>query len=183
MKIDLKNIKNYSLPLCDLEIQRFFTDENEQTPSIVHKDQIFMFKNNASKFLWDLEHNVLGFEATSKFYKHVSQFDSNDKSISEIKKYLYNLEIPFSNYVFFAEQPHLGFMLTWKMTIKYCKGIFWTDDQQIWDKTFNWKLEYNHGIFTFGRDLIYKSNEEIERKLLEISEFKKLNLKDNKINP
>ena len=102
MKIEIENIKNYSLPLCNFEIERFFTDENKLTPTIEHKNQIFMFKDEASKFLWDLEHNVLGFEATTKFYKHVSQFDSNDKSISEIKKYLYNLEIPFSNYVLFC---------------------------------------------------------------------------------
>ena len=63
------------------------------------------------------------------------------------------------------------------MIIKYCNGIFWDNYQQIFDKTFNWKLEFNHGIFTFGKDLIYKSNEEREKELLAIIEFKKLNLK------
>jgi hypothetical protein len=173
MNIDLENIKDYSVPLSKENIEQFFTDENELTPTNEHKDQIFMLEGDASKFLWDFEHKVLGLQAKPKFYRTITTFDTSGKSIPEIKKYLYNLEIPFSDWVFFAEQPFLGFMVTWKMIIKYCSGIFWDDYQQIWDKTLNWKLEYNHGIFTFGKDLIYKSNEEAEKKLIAIAEMKK----------
>lgn len=174
MELKLENIKLFSLPLDNENIQQFFTDENEITPSDEHKDQIFMFKDEASKFLWDYEHKILRLEAKPKYYKTITTFDANQKTISEIKKYLFTLEIPFRNWVFFAEQPHLGFMLTWKMIIKYCSGIFWDDYQQIWDKTLNWKLEYNHGVFTFGKDLIYNSDKEAEKRLIAIQEMKNL---------
>jgi hypothetical protein len=173
LQLNFENIKQFLLPVDNDSIDRFFTDENELTPTPEHKDQIFMFKNEASQLLWDYEHKMLGIEANPKFYKTITTFDSKRFSISDIKKYLFNLEIPFRNWVFFAEQPDLGFMLTWKMIIKYCSGIFWDDYQQIWDKTLNWKLEYNHGIFTFGKDLIYNSDAEAEKMLLAIDEMKK----------
>lgn len=173
MNLDLENITSLSVPLTSAIINEFFTDDNNLTPTEEHKDQILMFHDLASKYLWDFEHKAVRVEAKTKFYKTVTTFNSNGKSTSEIKKYLYNLEIPFSNWVFFAEQPHLGFMLTWKMVIKYCNGIFFDDYQQIWDKTLNWKLEYNHGQFTFAKDIIYKSNPEEEKRLLYISRMEK----------
>ena len=173
MNIDLNNIVQFAVPLDSGLIVDFFTDENGSTPSAEHSDQILVFKNEASKFLWDFEHKSTGLEVKRKFFKTITYYNSNSKSTAEIKKYLYNLEIPFSNWVFIAEQPHLGFMLTWKMVIKYCAGIFWDDYQQIWDKTLNWKLEYNHGQFAFGKNLIYHSDEEAEKTLLAIAQMKK----------
>ena len=176
MNIGIENIKDFSIPLDADTIQRFFTDEEELTPTDEHKDQILMFSGDASKFLWNFEHNVLGIEANSKFYKTIATYDSNGKSISEIKKYLFNLGIPFNNWIFIAEQPHLGFMMTWKMVIKYSAGLFFDDYQQVWDKTLNWKLEFNHGQFTFGKDLIYNSNIEADKISSSISEMRKKSL-------
>jgi hypothetical protein len=175
MNISLENIKDFGEPIDFDSIQRFFIDENGSSPTLEHNDQILMFKNEASKFLWDFEHKLV-MEARPKFYKNVSSFNSNNLTVSEIKKYLYNLSIPFSSWVFIAEQPSLGFMMTWKMIIKYNIGIFGDDDyQQIWDKTLNWKLEYNHGIFTYGVDLIYNSHVEADKILNAANEMKSRN--------
>lgn len=172
MKLSLDNIKDFAVPLDLSIIGQFFTDEDNLIPTDEHKDQIFLFKKDASRFLWDFEHKVLGIEANPEFYKTVSTYDSNNKERAEIKKYLYNLEIPFKNWVFIAEQPYLGFLLTWKMVVKYSSGIF-NEDQTVWDKTLNWKLEYHHdGIFTFGKDLIYSATSEGDKISTYLAEMK-----------
>jgi hypothetical protein len=171
MKLDLDNISKFSSALDSNTIDRFFIDANGTTPTKEHQDQIFVFKDEASKFLWDFEHKIARLEASSKFYKTITSFNSNGISVSEMKKYLYNLGIPFDNWIFISEQPHLGFMLTWKMVIKYCSGLFSNDYQQVWDKTLNWKLEYNHGQFTFGKDLIFNSDNEAAKISQSISEM------------
>jgi hypothetical protein len=173
MELDFDNIIKFSLPLDTDTINQFFVDEDGKMPAKEHEDQIFVFKNEASKFLWDFEHKVSRLESNPKFYKTITSFNSDGKSMSEIKKYLYNLGIPFSNWVFIAEQPNLGFMLTWKMVIKYCSGLFFDDYQQIWDKTLNWKLEYNHGQFTYGKDLIFNSDNEADKISHSLSEMTK----------
>jgi hypothetical protein len=93
---------------------------------------------------------------------------------------LYNLGIPFGQKVFISQNPDIGFVLTWKMVIKYSHRLFWANDQTVWDKTMNWKLEFHHdGEFTFGKDLIYdgqiemhKNKEMLQTALKEMEERK-----------
>jgi hypothetical protein len=159
---NLTNIKQFASAADDYTIDRFFTDENGHTPTDEHLDQILVFRDNdASRFIWNYEHQVTGFTVTPKFFKSISTFLWNNADISRVKKNLYNLKIPFSSWVFIAEQPQLGFMLTWKMVIKYCSGLFSDDYQQVWDKTLNWKLEFNHGQFLFGKDLVVSYDQNI----------------------
>lgn len=83
-------------------------------------------------------------------------------------------------------QPDTAFVLTWKMVIKYAHRLFWGCDLTVWDKTLNWKLEFHHdGEFTFGKDLIYdgqlemqKNKEKLEAALKEMEERKKRNTFD-----
>ncbi len=171
MKLGLDNIIQFSSPLDSNTINQFFVDADGMTPTKEHQGQIFVFKDEASKFLWDFEHKIARLEASPQFYKTITSFNSSGISVSDMKKYLYNLSIPFGNFVFISEQPHLGFMLTWKMVIKYCSGLFFDDYQQVWDKTLNWKLEYNHGQFTFGKDLIFNSDKEADKVFQSISEM------------
>jgi hypothetical protein len=102
---------------------------------------------------------------------------------SRQSKSIYNLGIPFSQKVYIAQQPDTAFVLTWKMVIKYSHRLFWANDQTVWDKTLNWKLEFHHdGEFTFGKDLIYdgqlemqKNKVKLETALKEMEERKKRN--------
>jgi hypothetical protein len=98
---------------------------------------------------------------------------------STIRKYLFDLGIPFSQKVLIAQQPQTGFILTWKMAIKYSHNLF-RQDQVVHDRTNNWMLEYHHdGVFTFGSDLIYdgeaetlRSNQIIEKIKEQLTEKK-----------
>jgi hypothetical protein len=86
-------------------------------------------------------------------YKNTSEFYSGTSSDQEVKKWLYNLGIPFSQKVFWIDQPQTGFVLTWKMIIKYSEDLFFGSDAVIWDKTLNWCLNYHHDdMFHFGKD-------------------------------
>ena len=62
--------------------------------------------------------------------------------------------------------------------------MFFAHDQAVWDNSLNWKLEFHHdGEFTFGKDLIYdgqlemqKSKEKLENALKEMEERKKIHM-------
>lgn len=162
MKITLDNIEQFSVPLDDYIANWIFTEENEQLASDEHKDQIFPLTEQAAKFLWEFDMQ-LGIECSAKYFKTITTFDSSSIDQATIKKYLYNLGIPFSQKVFIAMQPHLGFVLTWKMVIKYSHNLFFADDQVVRDRTLNWALQFHHdGEFTFGKDNIFDAEKKIQ---------------------
>ena len=175
MELSYENLSKYSINLDRDLIDRYFTDENGVTPNQAHRDQIFVLNGEASKYLWDFEHRIVGVEINTKFYKNILTYNVVGATDSEIKRYLYKLGIQFKQWVFIAEQPTCGFMLTWKMVIKYWSGLFFDDYQQVWDKSLNWKLVYNHGVFTFGEDLIFNSTAESQKILTALAEMKKRN--------
>lgn len=179
MNVSLDNIEEFKVPLNEYISKWLFTDENDQLASIEHQDQIFLLTKEAANFLWDYE-TKLGIQCSHKYYKTVTTYNSSFDEGQTIKKYLYNLGIPFSQKVFIAQQPDIGFVLTWKMVIKYAHRLFWANDQIVWDKSLNWKLEFHHdGEFTFGKDMIYdgqiemqKNKEKMEKALKEMEERK-----------
>jgi hypothetical protein len=180
MNISLENIEEFNVPLDDYIANWIFTDESEQRASIEHEDQIFPLTKEASNFLWNYEMK-LGIESSEKYFKKVSTFNSEFSDQKTIKKYLFKLGIPFDKKVYIAQQPDTAFVLTWKMVIKYSHNLFFANDQTVWNKTLNWKLEFHHdGEFTFGKDLIYdgqiemiKNKEKLEEALKEMEERKK----------
>jgi len=182
MTLSLDNIEEFKVPWDNYISKWIFTDEDDQLASKEHQDQIFPLTKEAANFLWDYEMK-LGIESSDKFYKTVTTFNSEFSVHQTIKKYLYNLGIPFSHKVFIAQQPDTAFVLTWKMLIKYAHNLFFANDQSVWDKTLNWKLEFHHdGEFTFGKDLIYdgqieilKNKEKFETALKEMEERKTRN--------
>lgn len=161
--ISLDNIEEFSVPLDDYSAKWIFTDERGELASDEHKDQIFALTNEAAKFLWDFDMQ-LGVQCTEKYFKTISTFDSGSVDQPGIKQYLYNLGIPFSHKVFIAMQPSLGFILTWKMVIKYSHTLFFAYDQIVRDRTLNWALQFHHdGIFTFAKDNIFDAQMEIQK--------------------
>jgi hypothetical protein len=153
--MELENIEEYSVPLDEYISKWFFEDEDEALASEEHKDQIFPLTKDAANFLWELEMNSPIYCST-KFFKTLTKFDSQFSEKKAIKKFLYNIGIPFNHKVYISHQPDTGFVLTWKMVIKYSHNLFGPNDQIVSDKSMNWKLEYHHdGEFTFGNDLIF----------------------------
>jgi hypothetical protein len=170
MTISLDNIEEFKVPLEAYIAKWIFTDENDQLASNEHQDQISLLTKEASKFLWEYE-SMLGIICSSKYFKSITTFNSEYSDQQAIKKYLFNLGIPFSQKVFIAQDPDAAFVLTWKMVIKYSHRLFWANDQTVWDKTLNWKLEFHHdGEFTFGEDLIYDGQLEHAEKQRETRE-------------
>src|SRR5688572_16600528 len=111
---------------------------------------------------------------STKYFKTISTFDASTKDQKTIKAYLFDLGIPFSQKVLIAMQPDTGFVLTWKMVIKYSHNLFFAHDQIVWDRSNNWMLEFHHdGLYTFGRDLIFDGEAETLRNKQVIDELKK----------
>jgi hypothetical protein len=167
MELDLENIEQNTIPFMEYNRNWIFSDENDKLASVEHQEQIRILDKEASNFLWDFEMS-LGLSCSSKYFKEITKFDTAFKTEKEIKKHLYNLGIPFSQFVFLSMQPDCGFQLTWKMIIKYSHNIFNGIDQVISDKTFNWRLVYHHdGEFTYGRGYIYDGqNETLKREAI-----------------
>lgn len=172
MAVSLDNIEQFNIPLEDYISKWIFMDENNKLASKEHQDQIYPLTTQAANFIWDYQFKI-GIESSEKYFKEISTFDSEFSDQQIIKKYLFNLGIPFDQKIFIAQQPDTAFVLTWKMVIKYSHNLFFAYDQIVWDKTLNWQLEYHHdGKFTFGKDLIYDGqiqmlkNKELMEKLL-----------------
>jgi hypothetical protein len=161
MNITIDNIEEFNIPFEDFIGKWIFTDEFDKPAPIEHIDQITILNKEASKFLFDLE-SKLCIDCTPKFFKNVHKFTPN--GTKEIKKQLYKLGIPFSQKVFFPFNIDMGFVLTWKMVIKYSHTLFWANDQLAWDKTLNWKLIFHHdGEFTFAKNFIYDHEAEYSK--------------------
>lgn len=154
-KITLENIEQFSVPLDDHVVKWMFIDEQEESTPAGHKDQIFPLTEQAARYLWNFEMQ-LGIDCSEKYFKTITTFDSSSADKATVKKYLYNLGIPFSQKVFIAMQPDLGFVMTWKMVIKYAHHLFFASDQIVRDKTLNWVLQFHHDdVYTFGKDYIF----------------------------
>jgi hypothetical protein len=77
-------------------------------------------------------------------FKFVEKITLN-KDTALLKKWLYKRGIPFSKWVFVL--PNYGngtLMMTWKMLVKNCENLFFSDDIVVFDETNQWCLSYWH---------------------------------------
>ena len=181
-KIGLDNIEEFSVLLEERPLRWKFEDDAGNPPSSEFLDQIIPLSKEAAKFLWKFEgtQRQLGDKfMNSKHYKIREELSIVGLEQEEIKKWLYKRVIPFDRKVFWVTQPDWGFVLTWKMIIKFSEEIFFGSDELIWDKTLNWALAFDHNdTFYFGKDRVFNSevhSQEIE----EVQELIKENLKKN----
>ena len=141
-----------------------------------HKDQIHFINEEGKAFLSNLYKSakigfVYGMNKKERhpfnraYFNIIEKFEGDWNNDKEIKKWLYNRGIPFSKYVIIAsDRSGNPVMLTWKMVIKYWKGIFWEDDITISDTSFEWCLFYYHeSEFYFAKDVILDREEEANK--------------------
>ncbi|WP_306643937.1 hypothetical protein [Sanyastnella coralliicola] len=159
-EITLDNVAQFSVPLESHPLRWKFEDESGHI-SEEFSDQIIALNSEAAKFMWQFEGSQLQLGNIPKMahhYKKISQLNCASASNTEVKKWLFNLGIPFDQKVFWIDQPQCGFILTWKMVIKFSDDIFFAEDVVIWDRTLNWCLNYfHHDLFCFGKDRIHNS--------------------------
>jgi len=171
--ITLENVHTFSVPLSAHPLKWVFEDEHK-TLSPEFEDQIIPLTAEASKFLWEFENTqkYLGhISENKKYFKEQESFKLGKNENQKLKKWLYERGIPFDKKVFWIRQPDSGFVLTWKMLIKFSEKIFFCCDEIIWDKTLNCCLIYEHNdVFCFQKNRIYNAEKHSE----EIKEIKKI---------
>lgn len=147
--IDFTNIKEHRIKRPNTWTCLGSADDFDML-SNEHKDQILFLDKDASDFLYTY------FEA-SKFhtgpmwepfkknnFKYVEKIRLDEEE-SIIKKWLYNREIPFSKWVYVLPNYGRGpLTMTWKMVLKNCEMMFFSDDLVIFDETNQWCLSYWH---------------------------------------
>lgn len=126
------------------------------------KDQIYLLEAEASQYLWDFgktQRYLQNKEIDVRHFKHIEEYNCMFSSQKEIKKWLYQRGIPFQRKIFWIPYPKEGYILTWKMLIKYNESIFLVSDELFYDRSLNWILIYDHdGKLNYGRDRIENSN-------------------------
>lgn len=156
-EITLENLEGFCVPLESHPLKWKFEDEDGFI-SDEYKDQIIPLHPKAAQFLWNFESTQRQLGNIPKMqlhYKKTSEFYIGTSSNQDVKKWLYNLGIPFDQKVFWRDQPEWGFILTWKMIIKFSEDLFFGSDVVLWDRSLNWCLNYHHDDkFYFGRDRI-----------------------------
>lgn len=146
--INFENLKTFS---TDFPKTWSFLWSPEEANSISqeHKDQIFFLNDEATKFINDyMESSTmltgpLWKPFNERYFKTIETFELIIYNENEFKKWLYSKPIAFDKFVFMAGGSQ-SVMLTWKMVIKYWKGIFFSDDLILFDETLNWGLFYFH---------------------------------------
>jgi len=164
-QITLDNIHTFTIPLSEHSLKWKFEDESGQL-SEEFKDQIIPLTSEASIFLWNFQNTqkYLGAIPTmGKYYKEWREFSFGEHDSQKVKKWLFEREIPFDRKVFWVTQPQWGFILTWKMVIKFSDDIFLGSNELIWDRTLNWALIYDHNdVFYFGKNRIFDAKKHSE---------------------
>lgn len=178
--IEISNIKEFGIErpnnwTCLGGPEDFDNMSNES------RDQIMFLNKEASDYLYEYFHlsNLHTGPLWEPFQKGNFKFTENanifENKDFDLKKWLHNRGIPYSNWVFVLPNHSSGVLtMTWKMVIKNCDTLFFGDDIVIFDKTNQWCLSYWHeDEITFGKTSII--NSEIGYK-----EFEELNEKEKK---
>ncbi|RNC83168.1 MAG: hypothetical protein ED557_10680 [Balneola sp.] len=152
-KITLNNLFEFSTSLESHSLKWMFEDANGLI-STEFLDQIIPLNNNASQYLWNVERTQKQFHSIAnikKYFKKHSELKFANKE--KTKKWLYQRGIPFDRQVFWVSQPDSGFIMTWKMIIKFSENLFFAHDVLVWDQSLNWILLFSHDdIFCFGEE-------------------------------
>jgi hypothetical protein len=172
---DLDDIKKYAVERPDRWTMFGYPDDYDKLPQ-THRDQIIFLNKEANTYLYGFLNGAKLYDTNDNpfrknNFKHISEYTIKQDGEKELKKWLYNREIPFKTPVFLHEDSFI--YITWKMVVKYSPDIFHGDDVIVFDKTLNWCLFYfHHDHLFFGKDNIYDPKED-EEHMAVISELKK----------
>lgn len=150
-------------------------EEAEQIPN-EHKDQIHFLNEEGTEFVKKYLNcsKMLGPNNDPKwnpfyknYFKHIKSIPIGGDSNKVIKKWLYELEIPFKKYVIVdLDRSGHAILMTWKMVIKYWEGLFFVDDIAVFDQSLNWCLYFFHEDYLyFGKDNTFDKEAEYEKTL------------------
>lgn len=141
--ITLDNLDQFSVDFDSSPISWWFRDNKGSSLPTIHKSQIEILENAAARYLWDFEMYVndkplRDVTKLELFFRKVKHHEPSDDK--PLKKWLYETGIPFQQNVYMSLQPDTGFVLTWKMLIRYSANIFFGQEFSVWDKSLNWLL-------------------------------------------
>ena len=158
--ITLENVENFSTSLCTHHLKWMFESiEENKIPEEVEA-QIIPLQPEAAQFLLDFREtqNHLNNELfkDAKCDKQEDTFVTKKKTQEEIKRWLYQKNIPLDRKVFWVNGLNVAFVLTWKMVIKFSDVLFFGTNEILWDKTMNWVLSFDASeVFYFEDNLMF----------------------------
>lgn len=158
--ITLENVENFSTSLCEHHLKWMFESiEENKIPEEVEA-QIIPLQPEAAQFLLDFREtqNHLNDELfkDAQCDKQEDTFVTKKKTQEEIKRWLYQKNIPLDRKVFWVNGLNVAFVLTWKMVIKFSDVLFFGTNEILWDKTMNWMLSFDASeVFHFEDNLMF----------------------------
>lgn len=158
--ITLENVENFSTSLLEHHLRWMFESiEENKIPEEVEA-QIIPLRPEAAQFLLDFRNtqNYLNEELfkDAKCCKQEDTFVSKKKTQEEVKRWLYEKNIPLDRKVFWVNGLNVAFVLTWKMVIKFSDILFFGTEEILWDKSMNWTLSFDSNeVFNFVDNLMF----------------------------
>ncbi|RFZ95257.1 hypothetical protein D0C36_06940 [Mucilaginibacter conchicola] len=154
MKVGFDNVYDHVISVDDFVLKwRFNSPAYNELPKL-HLDQLKPLDKEGSRFLWDFIsetrlHNDMPFK--KNFFDVIDYTRIFEGNKIEIKKWLYQREIPFKKDVFLSYQPDIALIVPWKLLIKYFDDFQYADDLTVIDESLNWALLFHHeGMIYFG---------------------------------
>lgn len=168
--MNFENIKDFSTEFPNTW-SFLWSPEEANSISNEHKDQIHFLNKEATEFVrnYIYNSNMLTVQVwkpfNERYFKTIEEFDVSEVCDQEIKKWLHSKPIPFQKYVYVDyDRSGQAVTLTWKMVIKYWKGLFFGEDIIIFDETLNWGLfSFHEDKLFYGTDKIYSKEFEYEK--------------------
>jgi hypothetical protein len=156
-------IESHIIPFEQNAMKWRFEDEDE-IPYDHHRENIHPLSKEGSsllsRFILDSRiHSNFPFQKdrfstieviTLRPVTHQEEFKDEDK---KIKKWMYQLGLAFDTKVYVSYDSDCGFIMPWKMLIKYWRNFYYSisDDITIFDESLNWCLfMFHEHEFYFG---------------------------------
>ncbi|MCF2504233.1 hypothetical protein L0663_12650 [Dyadobacter sp. CY107] len=187
--IDFLEIKKYAVSTPDVWSCLGSPQNFEKLPQ-VHREQIFFLRPDASNIVLDFLRNsdIINGYSQSKYHPLTWQpfskayFKSIEKLIllsneSEVKKWLFDCEIPFRRDVFLVTDSENVIVTSWKIIVKYSPLIFDDGYAIVFDESINWCLYNGNGQVYFGKNnMLFRSLKSKSFKVLESFFLSKIGL-------
>lgn len=161
-----EEIQSLTVPFKENELHWRFEEEDDRIPYEEHESQIQPLSNEGAKLLSGLVsdsgiHDDFPFQKNR--YLSIEQLDLDPVAFqdefkrieTDVKKWFYELSIAFDRTVFVSYDSSHGYVMPWKMFVKYWRNIYYSisDDVTVLDDSMTWcLLLFHEDQFFFGTD-------------------------------
>ena len=148
MIMDLKSLKECTMPFDQFSLHWRFDDESYKKLNQIHLDQIKPTVPKAAKFLWQYGSEITENLRLRQNFNCFREINVEDETI---KKWLFHTGLAFQKDIYIVWQTDTAVITKWKIFVKFFNDFYYFPDEiSIFDSSLNWGLLIHNGKIVFG---------------------------------